>query len=331
MKKNLSISYYRLVCALSVFCLLFPLIITLLHVRAAPVAATLAAGLLSGSAVLLLLPLGEERGDLSFRFALGMALICCGGVLFRLPVRLWLWSVLLTHLAALVCRSSEQYAQLRPLFRHITVWYNVENQARWMYSLILFLLAGSVPCGASGLALWLPALADLAFYVLLWFRVWSGRTLFVGARKEQAIKDLIKGNLRTVPPQSDDSSEDMSQMSRVYDRVVSLMEDKHMFLDEDLSLNDLSAAAFTNKSYLSKTVNIISGRNVSQFVNYYRIQYSLELIRKDPYLKVVSLALMSGFHSAVTFTSAFKLNVGENPSDYMERVRRERREGEKPG
>lgn len=318
-------SFYRAVRGISCFCLFFPPLCTG-SLRSFAGAADVSAGLLAAGAVLLTLPVAEERARLSCGYALAIAAVCAAGPLLRLRVRSWISAVMLVHLLYLMHRSVKRYAQLRPLFRHFAVWYNLENHARLLYSLMLYLLAQLLPApSAPRWAAWLHPAACAVLYGLLQIRVRTGHTLFVRRVKELEIKELIRGNLRTAPAQTGEQTEEMARMSRIYARVVAQMEEKRPFLDDEFGLGDLALSVFTNKSYLSKTINVMSGRNFSQFVNYYRVQYCLELMRKDPHLRVTDLALMSGFHTTVTFTMAFKLNVGQTPSQYLEQVRTERR------
>lgn len=320
-------SFYRAVCLISVCCLLLPPVAACVREGMVSVRAV-TAGLLVSAAVLLLLPIVDEPGRLSFWFALGVAAVCAAGVLTRQPERCWLSLVLVLHFASLICRGKARYAQLRPLFKHFSVWYNVENHARDVYSAGLYLLVTFFP-DAGVLPGWVMPVLCLAFYVILWIRIRTGRTVFLRFKQEVEIKNLIKGNLRTAPPQAGKPSEELAKMSRVYERAMNLMEQKRPFLDYDFSLEDLASAVFTNKSYLSRSINIMSGRNFKQFVNYYRIHYCLELIRQDPHLKVLNLSSMSGFRSTVTFNLAFKLNMGETPSKYMEKLRMDKRQMEK--
>lgn len=73
----------------------------------------------------------------------------------------------------------------------------------------------------------------------------------------------------------------------------------------------------TNKLYLSRTINILSGRNFRQFVNYYRIQRAMELFKEDPRLKVCEVSEMSGFHTSVSFNMSFKVNTGKTPTEWL--------------
>ena len=322
MKKKFSLSLHRFISVISACCLALPP--AGLSLRAGVVAGAegWTAGLLCAGAVLLLLPVVEEGMALSFRFALGVLSVCAAGVWTNLPLRLWLLGVLLLLGGYLVLRSMARYGRLRPLFRQFAVWHGVENHARYTYALALYLLVAALPgAGAPAWADWLVLPPAATLYVLLLARAHFGRTLFLSRSKELELKGLLKGNLRPVPPQSGQKDEDVAKMTRLYERVVELMERKRPFLDADFNLMDLSGAVFTNKSYLSRTINVLSGRNFSQFVNYYRIQYAVELMHKDHNLKMINLAMMCGFHSTVSFNMAFKLNMGETPSAYLERLK----------
>lgn len=325
MKRKPVFSLYRCVCIISVLCLLLPVLTGILRARGFFGPACLSAGLLAAGAVLLLLPVSDERVSVSLHFSLAVLAVCAGGLAAGLPARAWLAGALLLHGICLIRRSRDRYAQLQPLFRNIAVWYSVENQARYTYSLALYLLVAALPGpGAPAWAGWalLPFAAGL--YVLLLIRVRTGRTCFLRTARELEIKELIRGNLRTPPAQTGKKTEELARMTRLYERVVSLMEQKHLFLDEDFTLDDLARKVFTNRGYLSRTINVLSGRNFSQFVNYFRVRYAVELMRKDPNLRLISVAQMSGFHSSPSFNAAFKINMGEAPSGFQERLRSEK-------
>lgn len=104
----------------------------------------------------------------------------------------------------------------------------------------------------------------------------------------------------------------------VYLRAVECMETKKPFLDESLDLEQFAKAIFSNKAYVSKNVNLYSGRNFRKFVNGYRIQYAVELMMKDPHLRMEEVSTMSGFHSPVSFNMAFRLFQGKTPTQWHE-------------
>ena len=60
----------------------------------------------------------------------------------------------------------------------------------------------------------------------------------------------------------------------LYDRCCRYMADRKPFLVESFSLGDLAGVLFTNKVYLSKTINYYSGKNFRSYINYYRVMYA---------------------------------------------------------
>lgn len=110
-------------------------------------------------------------------------------------------------------------------------------------------------------------------------------------------------------------------MTKLYERVLGLMEEKKPWLDGDFCVGHLAKRLFCNRSLLSKTINICSGHNFRWLVNYYRVVYATDLMKKDPYMKVEEVARLSGFNTLPTFNSAFKFILKERPSEYLARVR----------
>lgn len=102
----------------------------------------------------------------------------------------------------------------------------------------------------------------------------------------------------------------------IYDRVLEYFEKDKPFLNGDLTINDVVSVVFTNKLYISRAISQHTGRNFCQFVNYHRVMYSVDCFRRNPELKVAELWSMCGFNTIVSYNMAFKLFMGENPSDW---------------
>jgi AraC-like DNA-binding protein len=112
----------------------------------------------------------------------------------------------------------------------------------------------------------------------------------------------------------------------LYDRCCRYMADRKPFLVESFSLGDLANVMYTNKVYLSKTINYYSGKNFRSYINYYRVMYAMELFRKNKALSVTELGSLAGFHSGTTFNQAFKAVMQESPSTWCARLRKKNRE-----
>ena len=112
----------------------------------------------------------------------------------------------------------------------------------------------------------------------------------------------------------------------LYDRCCRYMADRKPFLVESFSLGDLANVLYTNRVYLSKTINYYSGKNFRSYINYYRVMYAMELFRKNKSLTVTELGSLAGFHSGTTFNQAFKAVMKESPSTWCARLRKKNRE-----
>lgn len=108
----------------------------------------------------------------------------------------------------------------------------------------------------------------------------------------------------------------------LYDRCCRYMMERKPFLVESYALQDLARSLFTNKMYLSQTINRFSGKNFRQYLNYYRVMYAMELFRGNMSLRVSELSGLCGFHSETSFLKSFKDVTGEAPSHWCARERK---------
>ena len=293
----------------------------------------LASDLSSATAMLVMYPCSFEKPGTSLKVAvclLAISLITLvffglkpsGTLDFKgqrvvLSFILMLVFVLLFYLSVAYRRLSG----IRAMFRNTAVWHNVEEHSRFLYSLT-FLVAGMLfLCGVpasghlKGLLSCVSLLMYLALYAVLFLRAMTGRTFVLNRETERRIKDIIKGNLRT---SYIEKVEEDKKMNNLYRRVVMYMEEKKPYLDQSFDMTCLADRMLTNKLYLSKTINLLSGRNFRQFVNYYRVRRAIELFKTDPRLKISEVSEMSGFHTAVSFNMSFKVNTGKTPTEWLQ-------------
>jgi AraC-like DNA-binding protein len=105
----------------------------------------------------------------------------------------------------------------------------------------------------------------------------------------------------------------------IWQHLTELMEAEKLYLNNDLSLNELANKLNTNTTYLSKVINEISHQNFSSFLNHYRIKEACKLLL-DPQsrnLTIEGIALSAGFNSKSAFNTAFKKRMKITPSEYL--------------
>lgn len=118
--------------------------------------------------------------------------------------------------------------------------------------------------------------------------------------------------------------DEAKDMNALYMRIEKLMKEKSPYLDGDFTIKDLSHSVYHNRAYVSKTINKVAKVNFRNYINSYRIKYAVELIKKDPRIKISEVASLSGFNSLPTFNSSFKDVMSMRPSEYLCELRAHR-------
>ena len=146
-------------------------------------------------------------------------------------------------------------------------------------------------------------------------------------RKEAEIRalDIIRPDADNMFPSNTDQDFTVTDQF-LYDRCCRYMVERRPFLVVDYQLQDLANSLYTNRSYLSKTINRFSGKNFRAYVNYYRVMYAMELFRANMSLRIIDLAELSGFRSESSFLNSFRSVMGEAPSIWCARIRKKYRD-----
>ena len=169
-----------------------------------------------------------------------------------------------------------------------------------------------------------PALVLLSVVSLLFqliaiaVRVTYDSAFVILHRHESVIVESMKishMDVSSVPGSKSD------QYKELYERIVLYFEMSKPYLDGNLTINDIVKVVYSNKVYISKAISHYTGRNFRQFVNYYRVMYSIQLYRENLEMKVNDLAEKSGFNTVVSYTMAFRLFMNETPSEWCRKER----------
>ena len=107
------------------------------------------------------------------------------------------------------------------------------------------------------------------------------------------------------------------KMTKLFESVEGYMTKNKPYLNDNFELSDLSISIYTNKTYLSKTINQVSGMNFRQYINRYRVENAMNMLMDDPHLRMAEVSYLSGFHNVVTFNMAFKMVTDQTPSDWF--------------
>jgi AraC-like DNA-binding protein len=109
------------------------------------------------------------------------------------------------------------------------------------------------------------------------------------------------------------------EKSALASRLDDLMQKERLFLQPELSLQELAQHVQTNPVQLSATINQVVGKNFNDYINALRVEEFIKKYHSDPSRKytLLALALDSGFNSKATFNRAFKKIKGSSPQEYF--------------
>lgn len=272
------------------------------------------------SLVLLLYPSSHESVRTCIPFIAAAFLVALTLKLLRASPLLFAMTGPALLLGHIVRKGVSRFADVEPLFHVRCVWNWIEDYT-WFIHACAWTWAGAVSVAMYGDApyLWIWTAVMGGMYYVQYRRVYTRRTMFLSPGKEDRIRKAQRGSAFKPPVQFIDSD---SRSATLFNEVVSIMENRKPWLQDDFGVEDLARMTRTNRMYLSKAINFHSGRNFSQLTNYYRINYARDLIRKDPSLKMNEVSRMSGFHTVVSFNMAFKLNERMTPTEYAQSLKK---------
>ena len=108
-------------------------------------------------------------------------------------------------------------------------------------------------------------------------------------------------------------------------RITALLESERLYLQPDLTIQEISDKLDVPKHYLTESLNTYMGKNFYTLINEYRIREfkALAAEEKNKHLTLLALAYDSGFNSKSAFNLVFKKQTGETPSQFLKSLRAE--------
>lgn len=174
----------------------------------------------------------------------------------------------------------------------------------------LYFISVTIVCGSDHLILSIFSLSiALIAYISLAIRLWRSRPFLIMEKYLSYIEKKYGEDFSTIV------ATDVSY-KQIFDRFVTLVEVEKCYLNPNITAQELANLLYTNRTYLSKAINIYTNKNFRQLMNYYRINYAIELFKENPALKMSDLAYMSGFNILPSFSSSFKAVVGVSPAQW---------------
>ena len=105
----------------------------------------------------------------------------------------------------------------------------------------------------------------------------------------------------------------------LFPKIIELLETKELYKNPDFNLNLLSKELNTNRSYVSKAINIGVNKTFVELINDYRVAESKRLLcnKETKQLTIEAIGKEAGFNSKSTFFRVFKTITGVTPSFFL--------------
>jgi AraC-like DNA-binding protein len=129
--------------------------------------------------------------------------------------------------------------------------------------------------------------------------------IFAGIELEEAREKYAGSNLKE------------KETSELYDKLQTILMEEKLYLNEDLTLQDLADRIPTSSKFLSQVINQCSEKNYFDYINTFRCQEVKSImISADPKVTILEIMYQSGFNSKSSFNKEFKKLNGTTPSEY---------------
>ncbi|MBK7215267.1 MAG: helix-turn-helix domain-containing protein [Bacteroidales bacterium] len=143
----------------------------------------------------------------------------------------------------------------------------------------------------------------LIFFLYIFFRLSSSKANFL----HPIMKEKYTG-----------ISISEEKRDEIKDRILNLMDQKRPFLDENCSLQRIANDLGESPNTISMVINADFNKSFSDFINSYRIQWSIELLQSGNLnFTIEGIAFECGFGNRTSFYQAFKKETGKLPKDYL--------------
>ena len=160
--------------------------------------------------------------------------------------------------------------------------------------------------------------------IIIVFLVWRVETL----QPLETEAPVVQQTEIEVPEDQGEQAEQVEESANtnVYVKIGALLKQKcessQLYLEHDLSLQQLAASIGTNRTYLSNYF-AQQGTNYNTYINKLRIEHFVRLYRQalatSSNITASELAFQSGYHSYSTFGVAFKKHTGYSVKEWMDR------------
>ena len=159
---------------------------------------------------------------------------------------------------------------------------------------------------------------SMAMTVLVFFIAYAGYT-------QPAVFDGLGWKNPVLASKNPSSTLPQTVLSGIERKLKLVMEEEELYLEAELSLEQLAQRLDVSKYHLSQTINEAIGCNFYEYINNLRVEKARELLlsEAEPELSVKEIAYLAGFNNKVSFYNAFRKKFGLAPLLYKAAIKQQ--------
>ena len=146
-------------------------------------------------------------------------------------------------------------------------------------------------------------LVSISYFFLFFFAI------FYHTITNKRFSDEVKPKLVQLPN---------TDMQLLMKRIEELVAGEKMFLEPELTLQQIATALNEKERNISQAINTIQQRNLNDYINSLRIEYACRLLLENKEKPIFEVMYESGFSTKGAFNLAFKKTIGKTPTQYRE-------------
>ena len=157
-----------------------------------------------------------------------------------------------------------------------------------------------------------------ASYHLGW--LWGGPALAVFVLVIAGVALRRRGKRRLSPDSDQSPNEDLQSTEatkQLLNDIIHLIEDQKLYLNSEIKTSDVADGLNVNLRSITNCLKIERGCSLSQLLKSYRIEHAKQMIVSHPELKMINIALESGYTNERSFFRDFKQITGMTPSEWQ--------------
>lgn len=109
----------------------------------------------------------------------------------------------------------------------------------------------------------------------------------------------------------------LTSYQEIVDGMMNLMQNDRLYLNVNLTIEDVAAELNTNRVYVSRAVNNILNTSFRDYVNSLRINYAKDFMLSNPKATQEMIASNCGFIDGTAFNKKFRQITGMTPREWL--------------